>query len=126
MRLESEFWKKRKAFWKIARNPEAVRVFFKKNRKKISLFHHLFVTISPLFNKLCRAHWFVEKRQHLQKEAVKVQINLDTDVLNKIESLRNSHRRAAMQDLEEWRSYAEMPILRDISGKTQENRKAYR
>ncbi|XP_012225171.2 dynein axonemal assembly factor 4-like isoform X1 [Linepithema humile] len=67
-----------------------------------------------------------EKRQHLQKEAVKVQINLDTDILNKIESLRDSHRRAAMQDFEEWRSNAEMPILQDISGKTQENRKAYR
>lgn len=55
-----------------------------------------------------------------------MQINLDSDVLNKIEFLRNSHRKAAMQDFEEWRSSAEMPIFQHISGKTQENRKAYR
>ncbi|XP_072763777.1 dynein axonemal assembly factor 4 [Anoplolepis gracilipes] len=67
-----------------------------------------------------------EKRQYLQKEAVKVQINLDTDSLNKIETLRDSHRRAAMQEFEEWRSNAELPIFQDISGKVQENRKAYR
>lgn len=67
-----------------------------------------------------------EKLQNLQKEAVKVQINLDTDTLNKIEALRNCHRKAAMQDFEEWRSNAEMPILQDISGKVQKNRKAYR
>ncbi|XP_050461036.1 dynein axonemal assembly factor 4-like [Cataglyphis hispanica] len=67
-----------------------------------------------------------EKRQYLQKEAVKVQINVDTDTLNKIEALRDSHRRAAMQDFEEWRSNAELPIFQDISGKVQENRKAYR
>ncbi|XP_029672846.1 dynein assembly factor 4, axonemal-like [Formica exsecta] len=67
-----------------------------------------------------------EKRQYLQKEAVKVQVNLDTDTLNKIEALRDSQRRGAMQDFEEWRSNAEMPIFQDISGKVQENRKAYR
>lgn len=57
---------------------------------------------------------------------MKVQINVDTDTLNKIEALRDSHRRAAMQDFEEWRSNAELPIFQDISGKVQENRKAYR
>lgn len=67
-----------------------------------------------------------EKLQHLQKEAVKIQINLDTDTLNKIEASKNYHRKAAMQDFEEWRSNAEMPILRNISGKVQKNRKAYR
>ncbi|XP_077279421.1 dynein axonemal assembly factor 4 [Temnothorax americanus] len=73
-----------------------------------------------------RAKLKKEKLQHLQKEAVKIQVNLDTDTLNKIEALRNCHRKAAMQDFEEWRSNAEMPILQDISGKVQENRKAYR
>ncbi|EFN70080.1 Dyslexia susceptibility 1 candidate gene 1 protein-like protein [Camponotus floridanus] len=67
-----------------------------------------------------------EKRQYLQKEAVKVQVNVDTNQLNKIETLRDSHRRAAMQDFEDWRSSTELPIFQDISGKVQENRKAYR
>lgn len=71
-------------------------------------------------------HCFAETRQRLQKEAVRVQVNLDTDTLNKIEALRDSHRRAAMQDFEEWRSNAEVPIFQGISGKVQENRKAYR
>jgi len=71
-------------------------------------------------------HCFAEKRQYLRKEAVKVQINVDTNQLNKIETLRDSHRRAAMQDFEEWRSSTELPIFQDISGKVQENRKAYR
>lgn len=71
-------------------------------------------------------HYFAEKRQRLQKEAVKVQVNLDTDTLNKIKALRDSHRRAAMQDFEEWRSKAELPIFQGISGEMQKNRKAYR
>lgn len=71
-------------------------------------------------------HYATEKLQHLQKEAVKIQINLDTEALNKIEALRNCYRKAAMQDFEEWRSNAEMPIFQNISGKMQENRKAYR
>lgn len=68
----------------------------------------------------------IEKRQELQKKAVKVQIELDTDTLNKIDSLRDFHRKTAMQDFEEWRSNAEKPIFQDISGTVQENRKAYR
>jgi len=76
--------------------------------------------------KLIHAHYPIEKLQNLQKEAVKVQINLDTDTLNKIEALKNCHRKAAMQDFEEWRSNAEIPFLQDISGKVQKNRKAYR
>lgn len=71
-------------------------------------------------------HYFIEKLQDLQKEAVKIQVNLDTDTLNKIDALRNCHREAAMQDFEEWRSNAEVPMFQDISGKVQENRKAYR
>ncbi|KAL0119593.1 hypothetical protein PUN28_007794 [Cardiocondyla obscurior] len=67
-----------------------------------------------------------ERRQYLQKEAVKIQINLDTNMQNKIEALRTCHRQAAMQDFEEWRSRAEIPILQDISGKVQKNRKMYR
>ncbi|KYQ54417.1 hypothetical protein ALC60_06706 [Trachymyrmex zeteki] len=73
-----------------------------------------------------RAKCKKEKLQNLQKEAVKIQINLDTDTLNKIEALRDSHRKVAMQDFEDWRLNAEMPFLQDISGKVQENRKAYR
>ncbi|XP_032663171.1 dynein assembly factor 4, axonemal-like isoform X2 [Odontomachus brunneus] len=67
-----------------------------------------------------------EKRQYLQKEAVKAQINLDTQTLNKIEFLRDAHRKAAMRDFEDWRSNAEIPILQNISGKAQKNRKEYR
>lgn len=55
-----------------------------------------------------------------------MQINLDTNTLNKIESLRDSNRKAAMQDFEEWRSKAEEPILQNICGKVQKNRKEYR
>lgn len=55
-----------------------------------------------------------------------MQVNVDTNTLNKIEILRDSHRRAAMQDFDEWRSNSELPIFQDISGKVQENRKAYR
>jgi hypothetical protein len=67
-----------------------------------------------------------EKRQQLQKKAVKMQIDLNTNTLNKIDSLRDSHRKIAMQEFEEWRTNAEKPILQDISGKVQKNRKAYR
>ncbi|KYM98976.1 hypothetical protein ALC62_10275 [Cyphomyrmex costatus] len=73
-----------------------------------------------------RAKYKKEKLQNLQKEAVKMQINLDTVTLNKIEALRDSHRKIAMQDFEEWRLNAEMPFLQNISGKVQKNRKAYR
>ncbi|XP_011695253.1 PREDICTED: dyslexia susceptibility 1 candidate gene 1 protein homolog [Wasmannia auropunctata] len=73
-----------------------------------------------------RAKLKKEKLQNLQKEAVKIQINVDTNILNKIEHLKDCHRKAAMQDLEEWRSNAEMPFLQDIPGKVQKNRKAYR
>ncbi|KAG5343992.1 DAAF4 factor, partial [Acromyrmex charruanus] len=73
-----------------------------------------------------RAKCKKEKLQNLQKEAIKIQINLDTDTLNKIEGLRDSHRKAAMQDFEDWRLNAEMPFLQNISGKVQKNRKAYR
>ncbi|XP_018343108.1 PREDICTED: dyslexia susceptibility 1 candidate gene 1 protein homolog [Trachymyrmex septentrionalis] len=73
-----------------------------------------------------RAKCKKEKLQNLQKEAIKIQINLDTDTLNKIEILRDSHRKAAMQDFEDWRLNAEMPFLQNISGKVQKNRKAYR
>ncbi|KAG5325072.1 DAAF4 factor, partial [Acromyrmex heyeri] len=73
-----------------------------------------------------RAKCKKEKLQNLQKEAIKIQINLNTDTLNKIEGLRDSHRKAAMQDFEDWRLNAEMPFLQNISGKVQKNRKAYR
>lgn len=79
-----------------------------------------------LKNKVDTCHYLIEKLQHLQKEAVKVQVNLDTETLNKIEALKDCHRKVAMQDFEEWRSNAEIPIFQDISGKVQKNRKAYR
>jgi len=55
-----------------------------------------------------------------------MQIDLNTSTLNRIDSLRDSHRKIAMQEFEEWRTNAEKPILQDISGKVQQNRKAYR
>lgn len=69
---------------------------------------------------------FLEKRQYLKKEAVKAQIDLDTAVLNKISAMRDSHRKEAMEALEDWRSKAEIPILKYEQGITQENRKAYK
>ncbi|KAF7399627.1 hypothetical protein HZH68_008219 [Vespula germanica] len=67
-----------------------------------------------------------EKRQYLKKEAVKAQIDLDTAVLNKISAMRDSHRKEAMEALEDWRSKAEIPVLKYEQGITQENRKAYK
>ncbi|KAK2583693.1 hypothetical protein KPH14_009619 [Odynerus spinipes] len=66
-----------------------------------------------------------EKRHYLQREAVRVQIDLDTAVLNKISAMRDSHRREAMEQLEDWRSKAEIPMLKDEQGTTQKNLKAY-
>ncbi|XP_043494223.1 dynein axonemal assembly factor 4-like [Polistes fuscatus] len=67
-----------------------------------------------------------EKRQYLKKEAVRAQIDLDTAVLNKINAVRDSHRKEAMKALEDWRSKAEIPILKNEQGKIEENRKAYK
>lgn len=62
----------------------------------------------------------------MKKEAVRAQIDLDTAVLNKISAMRDSHRKEAMEALEDWRSKAELPILKYERGITQENRKAYK
>ncbi|XP_015587582.1 dynein assembly factor 4, axonemal-like [Cephus cinctus] len=67
-----------------------------------------------------------EKRDYLQKQAVRAQIDLDTSTLNKIDAMRDSHRMEAMKDLEDWRSQSEEPILLGIEGRKQDNRKAYR
>ncbi|XP_076639186.1 dynein axonemal assembly factor 4 [Colletes latitarsis] len=67
-----------------------------------------------------------EKRRCLQKEAVNEQISINTATLNKIDAIRNAHRKEAMQEFEDWRSKAELPFLPDVEGKTQENRKAYK
>ncbi|XP_076381602.1 dynein axonemal assembly factor 4 [Megalopta genalis] len=67
-----------------------------------------------------------EKRQYLQREAVKEQININTATLNKIDAIRNAHRKEAMRDLEDWRSMAELPFLPEVGGEVQENRKAYK
>lgn len=69
---------------------------------------------------------FLEKRQYLQKEAVKEQININTRMLNKIDAIRDSHRKEAMREFEDWRSKAEIPFLSDADGEIQENRKAYK
>lgn len=57
---------------------------------------------------------------------MKEQININTDTLNKIETIRDTHRKEAMQEFEDWRSKAELPFLSNIDGKTQENKKAYK
>ncbi|XP_078038764.1 dynein axonemal assembly factor 4 [Augochlora pura] len=67
-----------------------------------------------------------EKRQYLQREAVKEQININTVTLNKIDAIKNAHRKEAMRDLEDWRSMAELPFLPELGGEVQENRKAYK
>ncbi|XP_043259375.1 dynein axonemal assembly factor 4-like [Colletes gigas] len=67
-----------------------------------------------------------EKCRCLQKEAVNEQISINTATLNKIDAIRNAHRKEAMQEFEDWRSKAELPFLPDAEGKTQENRKAYK
>ncbi|XP_046424093.1 dynein axonemal assembly factor 4-like isoform X1 [Neodiprion fabricii] len=67
-----------------------------------------------------------EKRHKLQKQAVRAQINLDTATLNKIDLLRDTERKQAMNDFEEWRCTMQNPILSSIEGEVQENRKAYR
>ncbi|OAD60638.1 Dyslexia susceptibility 1 candidate 1 protein [Eufriesea mexicana] len=67
-----------------------------------------------------------EKHQHLQKEAVKDQININTATLNKIDAMRDTHRKEAMREFEDWRSKAELPFLPNVEGKVQENRKAYK
>ncbi|KOC65670.1 Dyslexia susceptibility 1 candidate gene 1 protein [Habropoda laboriosa] len=72
-----------------------------------------------------RAKFKREKRQRLQKEAVKEQINVNTTILNKIDAIRDAHRKEAMRDFEDWRSKAELPILSNVKGEVQENRKTY-
>ncbi|XP_026667648.1 dynein assembly factor 4, axonemal-like [Ceratina calcarata] len=67
-----------------------------------------------------------EKRQHLQKEAVREQINIHTTTLNKIDAIRNAHRKEAMHEFEDWRSKAEVPFLPEVEGEVQENRKTYK
>ncbi|CAK9802207.1 Dynein axonemal assembly factor 4 [Anthophora quadrimaculata] len=67
-----------------------------------------------------------EKRQRLQKEAVKEQIDVNTTILNKIDAIRDTHRKEAMRDFEDWRSKAELPILSNVEGEVQENRKTYK
>lgn len=58
--------------------------------------------------------------------AVRKQIELDTATINKIESIRNSHRQEAMADFENWRLHSEKPIFTDAQTIIQPNKKAYR
>lgn len=54
------------------------------------------------------------------------QISINTATLNKIDAIRNSHRKEAMREFDDWRSKAELPFLPSIEGEIQENRKAYK
>ncbi|XP_012270409.1 dynein assembly factor 4, axonemal [Orussus abietinus] len=67
-----------------------------------------------------------EKRNKLQKDAVRAQIDLDTKVLNKIERMRDAHRKEAMQEFDDWKSEHEAPIFQHLQGALQRNNKAYR
>ncbi|KAF3420196.1 hypothetical protein E2986_05704 [Frieseomelitta varia] len=67
-----------------------------------------------------------EKCQHLQKEAVKEQISVNTATLNKIDAIRDTQRKEAMLEFEDWRLKAQVPLFSNIEGKIQENRKAYK
>ena len=67
-----------------------------------------------------------EKLRELEKQAVRAQIDLDTLSLNKIEMIRDFHRKKAMKELEEWRLNVENPMFDGIEGIKQENRKAYK
>ncbi|CAL7943177.1 unnamed protein product [Xylocopa violacea] len=67
-----------------------------------------------------------EKRERIKKEAVKEQLNINTATLNKIDRIRDAHRKDAMREFEDWRSKAELSFLPDIEGEVQENRKAYK
>ncbi|KAG7205374.1 hypothetical protein KM043_007370 [Ampulex compressa] len=67
-----------------------------------------------------------EKRQKLHKAAVKAQIDINAETLSEITRLRDAHREEAMKEFEDFRRNAEMPILNDIEGQLQTNRKAYR
>lgn len=57
---------------------------------------------------------------------MKEQISVNTATLNKIDAIRDAHRREAMQEFEDWRSKAELPFFSNVEGEIQENRKAYK
>ncbi|XP_076246872.1 dynein axonemal assembly factor 4 [Calliopsis andreniformis] len=67
-----------------------------------------------------------EKRNQLQKQAVNEQISINTATLNKIDTIRDAHRKEAMRDFDNWRSKTELPFLPGVEGAVQENRKAYK
>lgn len=57
---------------------------------------------------------------------MKDQINIHTATLNKIDAVRDAHRKEAMREFEDWKSKAELPFLPNVEGQVQENRKAYK
>lgn len=57
---------------------------------------------------------------------MKEQIKLESKVHNKIQEVRDSHRREAMDEFENWRKNAEKPILCNEKAVLQENRKSYK
>ncbi|KAG8042357.1 hypothetical protein G9C98_004991 [Cotesia typhae] len=65
------------------------------------------------------------KYRELDRQAVKEQIKLESKVYNKIQEVRDSHRREAMDEFENWRKNAEKPILCNEKAVLQENRKFY-
>lgn len=54
---------------------------------------------------------------------MKDQINIHTATLNKIDAVRDAHRKEAMREFEDWKSKAELPFLPNVEGQVQENRK---
>ncbi|KAF7993410.1 hypothetical protein HCN44_007913 [Aphidius gifuensis] len=44
-----------------------------------------------------------DKKQELQRQGVREQIDIDTETLKKIEMIRDSHRKEAMSEFENWR-----------------------
>lgn len=57
---------------------------------------------------------------------MRAQIDLNNLTLNKIDSIRDAHRKEAMNELDEWQSECGLPILNDQPGQVQENRKPYK
>ncbi|XP_057328124.1 dynein axonemal assembly factor 4-like [Microplitis mediator] len=66
------------------------------------------------------------KYRDLGRQAVREQIELDSKVLNKINATRDSHRREAMDEFENWRKNSEKKIFCDEKAVEQENRKSYK
>lgn len=101
----------------IAKNQAVAR-----SGELLKLYKYSFLTCC----KWAQLNFISEKRDKLQKEAVKQQIQLDSSIINKIESIRDSHRREAMSDLEDWKNQHSKAFMIKEKGELQDNRKAYK